>query len=123
LILRDVRSSEEAKFIEFIDNPAREYNGYSKVSAERFPCKTLGVAAVLLIISKVLIHCRIRNNFTKQTMKDILKDLTSIEIPTEIGFKVIDFSGKQLGAFGGRQGQRKLADTLEGALPPISPSS
>jgi len=32
-ILEDVRSSEEAKFIESIDDPARGYNGYCKVSA------------------------------------------------------------------------------------------
>ena len=38
-------------------------------------CKTLGVAAVLLIMPKVLIHCRIRNSFTISTMKDLLKDL------------------------------------------------
>lgn len=92
------------------------------VSKKHVLCKTLGVAAVLLIISKVLIHCRIKNNFTKQMMKDILKDLPSIEIPTEIGYEVIDFSGKQLGAFGGRQGQHKLADILENALPPLRPS-
>jgi len=43
IIWMDVRSSEEAKFIESIDDPARGYNGYSKVSAEWFPCKNLWV--------------------------------------------------------------------------------
>jgi len=39
----DVRAVDEAKFIESIDDPARGYNGYSKVSAEWFPCKVLWV--------------------------------------------------------------------------------
>ena len=39
----DMRSSEEASFIESINNPARKYNGYGKVSAEWFPCKVLWV--------------------------------------------------------------------------------
>jgi len=82
-------------------------------------CKTLGIAAVILIMPKVLIHCRIRNSFTMHTIKDTLKDLTTVQVPTETGLEVIDFSGKQLGAFGGRKGQRKLADILEKALPPI----
>jgi len=43
IIWMDVRASEEAKFIESIDDPARGYNGYSKVSAEWFPCKNLWV--------------------------------------------------------------------------------
>ena len=43
IIWMDVRSSEEAEFIESIDDPARRYNGYGKVSAEWFPCKNLWV--------------------------------------------------------------------------------
>ncbi|MDK2896697.1 MAG: hypothetical protein PWP04_817 [Candidatus Atribacteria bacterium] len=43
IIWMDVRSSEEAEFIESIDDPARGYNGYSKVSPEWFPCKVLWV--------------------------------------------------------------------------------
>lgn len=43
IIWMDVRAAEEAKFIESIDDPARGYNGYSKVSAEWFPCKNLWV--------------------------------------------------------------------------------
>ncbi|MBM3708152.1 MAG: xylulose kinase, partial [Actinobacteria bacterium] len=43
ILWMDMRSSEEARFIESIDDPARRYNGYSKVSAEWFPCKVLWV--------------------------------------------------------------------------------
>mgnify|MGYP001093294292 CR=1 FL=1 len=43
IIWMDVRAAEEAKFIESIDDPARKYNGYGKVSAEWFPCKNLWV--------------------------------------------------------------------------------
>ncbi len=43
IIWMDVRASEEAKFIESIDDPARKYNGYSNVSPEWFPCKNLWV--------------------------------------------------------------------------------
>ncbi len=43
IIWMDVRAAEEAKFIESIDDPARRYNGYGKVSAEWFPCKNLWV--------------------------------------------------------------------------------
>jgi len=39
----DMRSSKEASFIESIDNQARKYNGFGKVSAEWFPCKVLWV--------------------------------------------------------------------------------
>lgn len=43
ILWMDMRSSEEARFIESIDDPARRYNGYGKVSAEWFPCKVLWV--------------------------------------------------------------------------------
>ncbi len=43
IIWMDVRSSEESEFIESIDDPARKYNGFSKVSPEWFPCKVLWV--------------------------------------------------------------------------------
>lgn len=43
IIWMDVRASEEAKFIESIEDPARKYNGYSNVSPEWFPCKNLWV--------------------------------------------------------------------------------
>ena len=43
ILWMDMRASEEARFIESIDDPARRYNGYSKVSAEWFPCKVLWV--------------------------------------------------------------------------------
>ena len=52
LILEDVRSSEEAKFIKSIDDPARKYNEYSKVSAEYFSCKPLWVMKNQLEIYK-----------------------------------------------------------------------
>ena len=37
----DMRSSQETESIEAINDPARRYNGYGKVSAEWFPCKVL----------------------------------------------------------------------------------
>lgn len=43
IIWMDVRASEEARFIESIDDPARKYNGYSNISPEWFPCKNLWV--------------------------------------------------------------------------------
>lgn len=43
IIWMDVRATEEASLIESIDDPARKYNGYSKVSPEWFPCKSLWV--------------------------------------------------------------------------------
>ncbi len=43
IIWMDVRASEEAKFIESIDDPARKYNGHSNISPEWFPCKNLWV--------------------------------------------------------------------------------
>lgn len=106
---------------------------YFKVLKELFPtawenkkyvlCKTLGVAAVLMIMPKVLIHCTIRSDFSQQTMKKIMKDLPNIQVPTETGFEQIDFSGKQLGASGGKKGQKQLAELLEKVLPPIRPES
>jgi FGGY-family pentulose kinase len=43
IIWMDVRATEEAEFIDTIDDPARKYNGYGKVSPEWFPCKVLWV--------------------------------------------------------------------------------
>jgi ribulose kinase len=43
IIWMDVRSSEEARFIESLDMPPRKYNGWGPVSAEWFPCKNLWV--------------------------------------------------------------------------------
>lgn len=43
IIWMDVRASEEARFIQSLDHPARKYNGYGNVSPEWFPCKNLWV--------------------------------------------------------------------------------
>lgn len=43
ILWMDMRSAKEAEFIESIDDFARRYNGYGKVSAEWFPCKNLWV--------------------------------------------------------------------------------
>lgn len=43
ILWMDMRSAKEAELIESIDDPARRYNGYGKVSAEWFPCKNLWV--------------------------------------------------------------------------------
>ena len=43
IIWMDVRASDEARFIESIEDPARKYNGYSNISPEWFPCKNLWV--------------------------------------------------------------------------------
>jgi len=51
----------------------------------------MGVAAILLIMPKVLIHCQIRNSFTSETIKSILRGITSIDIPTQVGMEPIDF--------------------------------
>ena len=51
-----------------------------------------------------------------------MKNLTTVQVPTERGLETIDFSGKQLGAFGGRKGQHKFAAILEIALPALRPS-
>jgi len=85
-------------------------------------CKTLGVAAVLSIMPKVLVHCRIKNDFGKNTIYNILQNIKNVQIPTEIGLENIDFSGKQLGAFGGKKGQQRLAEILESKLPPLRPT-
>jgi ribulose kinase len=43
IIWMDIRSTEEARFIESLDMPPRKYNGWGPVSAEWFPCKNLWV--------------------------------------------------------------------------------
>ncbi len=84
-------------------------------------CKTLGVAATLLIMPKVLTHCVIKSSFTTDTMRTILQGVPDIEIHTPNGIETIDFSGNQLGAYSGRKGQRKLSEILESKLPPLRP--
>lgn len=121
-ILEEYSVGEQVKILKDYFSVLKDLFPSAWASKKHVLCKTLGLAAVLLIMPKVLIHCRIRSSFTSNTMKDILKDLTTVQVPTETGLEVIDFSGKQLGAFGGRKGQRKLADILENALPPIRPS-
>jgi hypothetical protein len=121
-IFKDYPVGEQIKILKDYFSVLKDLFPRAWASKKHVLCKTLGVAAVLLIMPKVLIHCRIRNSFTTNTMRKILKDLTTVQVPTEAGLEGIDFSGKQLGAFGGRKGQRKLADILESALPPIRPS-
>ncbi len=121
-IMKDYPVGEQIKILKDYFLVLRDLFPNAWASRKYVLCKTLGVAAVLLIMPKVLIHCRIRNSFTMSTMRDLLKDLPKLQVPTETGSEVIDFSGKQLGAFGGRKGQRTLSDMLEKSLSPIRPS-
>lgn len=85
-------------------------------------CKTLGVAAILSIMPKILIHCRIKNDFNQKYFQKILSHIKQAKIPTGSGQEVIDFSSRQLGGYGGKQGQKLLAEILEKELPPIRPT-
>jgi len=85
-------------------------------------CKTSGVAATVMVLPKVLIHCQIKSDFSKRTMIGIVNHLKAVVIPTEAGMEPLDFSGNQLGAFGGRKGQKALGNILEKALPSFRPS-
>jgi DGQHR domain-containing protein len=84
--------------------------------------KTLGVAATLSILPKVLMHCLVKASFSKVTMREIMQPLITYE-PIETGGEPVNFSSAQLGALGGQQGQRKLAGILNAALPPVRPLS
>lgn len=122
-IFEEYPAGEQIKILKDYFTALKELFPTAWVSKKHVLCKTLGVAATLLIMPKVLIHCRISNSFAKDTIQNILQVITTVQIPTEIGLEVINFSSKQLGAFGGRKGQRKLAEILENALPPIRPST
>jgi DGQHR domain-containing protein len=121
-IFEEYPVGEQVKILKDYFAVLKELFPIAWLSKKHVLCKTLGTAAVLLIMPKVLIHCRIKGNFNKTTMKELLKSLVTVQIPLETGFETIDFSGKQLGAFGGRKGQRKLADILEKSLPSIRPT-
>lgn len=122
-IFKEYPAGEQIKMLKDYFTVLKELFPYAWASKKHVLCKTLGLAATLLIMPKVLIHCRINNSFTKDTIRDILQNIRSVQIPTEVGLETIDFSSKQLGVFGGRKGQRKLAEILENALPPIRPST
>lgn len=122
-IFKEYPVGEQIKILKDYFGALKELFPVAWGSKKHILCKTLGVAAVLLIMPKVLVHCRIKSSFSKHTMKEILKNLPAVQVPTEMGSQTIDFSGKQLGALSSKKGQRKLADSLENALPPIRPSS
>lgn len=122
-ILKEYPVGEQTKILKDYFSVIKELFPSAWASKKHVLCKTLGVAALLLIMPKVLIHCRLKNRFDKTTIKEVLKDLPAVQVPVETGFEIIDFTGKQLGAFSGRKGQRKLADILEKSLPSIRPSS
>jgi len=122
-IFKEYPAGEQIKILKDYFTVLKELFPTAWLSKKHVLCKTLGLAATLLIMPKVLIHCRIRNSFAKDTIQDILQGITMIQIPTETGLETINFSSKQLGAFGGRKGQRRLAEILENAIPPIRPST
>lgn len=120
-IFKEYPPGEQIKILKDYFTALKELFPDAWGSKKHVLCKTSGVAATLLIMPKVLIHCRIKNSFTKRTMRNILRGITDVQVPTEMGFEIIDFSGRQMGAFGGRKGQRKIAQILESKLPPIRP--
>jgi DGQHR domain-containing protein len=120
-IFKEYDASDQIKLLKDYFKAVKELFPEAWLSKKHVLCKTLGVAAILMTMRKVLIHCRLKNSFTKDTMKSVLENIKEIEIPTEHGVEKLDFSGRQLGAFGGRKGQRRLFELLESALPPIRP--
>lgn len=122
-LFKEYPSGEQIKILKDYFATLEELFSTAWGSRKYVLCKTLGVAAVLMIMPKVLIHCRIKNDFSQNTMRDIMENLPNVQIATETGLERINFSGKQLGAFGGRKGQKYLAELLEKALPPLRPAS
>lgn len=122
-IFKEYPSGEQIKILKDYFGVFKELFPDAWVSKSHVLCKTIGVAATLLIMPKVLIHCRIRNSFTKATMLIILEGIKDSQVATEAGYEPIDFSSAQFGALGGKKGQRKLAGILEGTLPAIRPPS
>lgn len=121
-IFKEYSAGEQIKILKDYFSALKDLFPNAWGSKKHVLCKTLGVAAVLLIMPKVLVHCSIRSDFSKSTMYDILQGIKKVTVPTETGLENIDFSGKQLGVFGGKKGQHALAEILEKGLPPIRPN-
>ncbi|HEY0070068.1 MAG TPA: DGQHR domain-containing protein [Chloroflexia bacterium] len=119
---KDYPVGEQIKLLKDYFSAIRESFPEAWGSKKHILTKTLGLAAFLALMPKVLMHCAVKGHSNKSTMKYILHYITIYE-PPETGGEQIDFSSQQLGAFGGRQGQRKLAGILEAALPPVRPSA
>jgi DGQHR domain-containing protein len=120
-LFKEYPSGEQIKILKDYFATLKELFPTAWGSRKHVLCKTLGVAAVLMIMPKVLYHCRIRYDFSQSTMIDVMKNLPNVQIATETGLEQIDFSGRQLGAFGGKKGQKHLAELLEKALPQLRP--
>ncbi|PKP57700.1 hypothetical protein CVT91_10020 [Candidatus Atribacteria bacterium HGW-Atribacteria-1] len=120
-IFKEYPAGDQIKILKDYFIAVKELFSNAWASKKYVLCKTLGVSATFSIMPKVLIHCRIINSFSKDTINNILKNIKTIQIPTETGFENIDFSSRQLGMFGGRKGQSELTKILESAIPPIRP--
>jgi DGQHR domain-containing protein len=82
--------------------------------------KTLGVAAMLGVLGKTLNNCQIQASWTLATMTNLLEGVSTRLVP-EFNNARLDFSSAQLSAYGGRQGQKKLAEILNAGIPDVRP--
>jgi DGQHR domain-containing protein len=120
LVLKDYEYIEQVKILKNFFGALKELFPEAWGNQKYVLCKTLGVAASFSMLGKVLIYCKTTtNSLTQDEMKKVLKGLTNIQIPTREGMEKLDFSGRQLGGYGGKQGQVNLSEMFENALPKL----
>lgn len=83
-------------------------------------CKTMGLAAMLGVLRKIVDHCLLENHWTQRNMVETLRGISTRSVP-EFGGTPLDFSSDQLNAYGGRQGQKKLIEIVDAGIPEVRP--
>lgn len=120
-VFKEMKTGEQVKVLKDFFGAFRELFPDAWCSKKHVLSKTLGLAATMRLLPKVLIHCHTKADFGQRQIESILGSLPKLEIPGTSGTEVLDFSSRQLSAFGGKVGQKKLADLLEQALPKLRP--
>jgi DGQHR domain-containing protein len=120
LVLKDYEYIEQVKILKNYFGALKELFPEAWGNPKYVLCKTLGVASTFSMLGKVIIYCKTSaNSLAQDEMKKVLKGLTVVQIPTREGMEKLDFSGRQLGSYGGKQGQVKFSELLENALPTL----
>lgn len=116
-MFRDCAQPEKLKMLKDYFTAIKELFPEAWINNKYILCKTIGLGVIMIIMPRILTFCLTKNDYTKKTMKEALKDLPKAVVPTLGGDQPIDWSSNQLSAFSGTLGQQKIAGFLEPYLP------
>lgn len=116
-IFKDSLPPEQLKMLKDYFTAIKELFPEAWLNKKYILCKTIGLGAIMIVMPRILTFCLIKNDYSKETMKEALKGIQKALVPTLSGDQTIDWSSDQLSAFSGAKGQQAVASFLEPELP------